>query len=33
VLLGEPLVALQVAGGAVVLAAIYLAQRGSKGAQ
>lgn len=33
VLLGEPLVALQVAGGAVVLAAIYLARRGSKGAE
>jgi drug/metabolite transporter (DMT)-like permease len=29
VLLGEPLVALQVAGGAVVLAGIYLARRGS----
>jgi drug/metabolite transporter (DMT)-like permease len=28
-LLGEPLVALQVAGGAVVLAGIYLARRGS----
>jgi len=33
VLLGEPLVALQVAGGAVVLVAIYLARRGSKGAE
>jgi len=33
VLLGEPLVALQIAGGAVVLVAIYLARRGSKGAQ
>jgi drug/metabolite transporter (DMT)-like permease len=33
VLLGEPLVALQVAGGAVVLAGIYLASRGSKGTQ
>jgi drug/metabolite transporter (DMT)-like permease len=33
VLLGEPLVALQVAGGAVVLGAIYLARRGSKGAE
>jgi len=32
-LLGEPLVALQVAGGAVVLAGIYLASRGSKGTQ
>ncbi len=30
-LLGEPLVALQVAGGAVVLAAIYLARRASRG--
>jgi len=30
-LLGEPLVALQVAGGAVVLAGIYLAHRGAKG--
>ena len=29
VLLGEPLVALQVAGGVVVLAGIYLARRGS----
>jgi drug/metabolite transporter (DMT)-like permease len=29
VLLGEPLVALQIAGGAVVLAGIYLARRGS----
>ena len=28
-LLGEPLVALQFAGGAVVLAGIYLARRGS----
>jgi len=33
VLLGEPLVALQFAGGAVVLAAIYLARRGSKGSE
>lgn len=33
VLLGEPLVALQIAGGAVVLVAIYLARRGSKGAE
>lgn len=33
VLLGEPLVALQVAGGAVVLAGIYLASRGSKGSE
>jgi drug/metabolite transporter (DMT)-like permease len=32
-LLGEPLVALQFAGGAVVLAAIYLARRGSKGSE
>lgn len=32
-LLGEPLVALQVAGGAVVLAGIYLARRGSKGTE
>jgi drug/metabolite transporter (DMT)-like permease len=31
VLLGEPLAALQIAGGAVVLAGIYLANRGSKG--
>ena len=30
ILLGEPLVALQVAGGAVVLAGIYLAHRGSR---
>ena len=29
VLLGEPLVALQIVGGAVVLAGIYLARRGS----
>ncbi len=29
VLLGEPLAALQIAGGAVVLAGIYLARRGS----
>jgi len=29
ILLGEPLVALQIAGGAVVLAGIYLARRGS----
>jgi len=29
VLLGEPLVALQIAGGVVVLAGIYLARRGS----
>jgi drug/metabolite transporter (DMT)-like permease len=29
-LLGEPLIALQIAGGAVVLAGIYLAQRGSR---
>jgi drug/metabolite transporter (DMT)-like permease len=33
ILLGEPLVALQFAGGAVVLAAIYLARRGSKGSE
>ena len=33
ILLGEPLVALQIAGGAVVLAAIYLARRGSKGTE
>lgn len=33
VLLGEPLAALQFAGGAVVLAAIYLARRGSKGSE
>lgn len=33
VLLGEPLVALQVAGGVVVLAGIYLARRGSKGTE
>ncbi|MDA1118246.1 MAG: DMT family transporter [Proteobacteria bacterium] len=33
VLLGEQLVALQVAGGAVVLAGIYLARRGSKGTE
>ena len=33
VLLAEPLVALQIAGGAVVLAGIYLARRGSKGTQ
>jgi drug/metabolite transporter (DMT)-like permease len=32
-LLGEPLVPMQVAGGAVVLVAIYLARRGSKGAE
>jgi len=32
-LLGEPLAALQVAGGAVVLAGIYLANRGSKGTE
>jgi len=32
-LLGEPLVALQVAGGAVVLAAIYLARRSSRGTE
>jgi drug/metabolite transporter (DMT)-like permease len=32
-LLGEPLVALQFAGGAVVLAGIYLAGRGSKGSE
>lgn len=32
-LLGEPLVALQVAGGAVVLAGIYLAHRGAKSAE
>ena len=32
-LLGEPLVALQVAGGAVVLAAIYLARRSSRGSE
>lgn len=32
-LLGEPLAAPQVAGGAVVLAAIYLARRGSKGSE
>jgi drug/metabolite transporter (DMT)-like permease len=32
-LLGEPLVALQVAGGAVVLAAIYLARRASRGTE
>jgi len=29
ILLGEPLVPLQVAGGAIVLAGIYLARRGS----
>lgn len=33
VLLGEPLVALQVAGGVVVLAGIYLARRGSRGTE
>ena len=33
VLLGEPVVALQVAGGAVVLVGIYLARRGSKGSE
>jgi len=33
VLLGEPLVALQVAGGIVVLAGIYLARRSSKGTE
>jgi drug/metabolite transporter (DMT)-like permease len=33
VLLAEPLGALQFAGGAIVLAGIYLARRGSKGAQ
>lgn len=33
VLLAEPLGALQIAGGAVVLAGIYLARRGSKGAE
>ena len=33
VLLGEPLVVLQVAGGAVVLAAIYLARRSSRGTE
>jgi drug/metabolite transporter (DMT)-like permease len=32
-LLGEPLVALQVAGGAVVLAGIYLARRSSRGTE
>lgn len=32
-LLGEPLVALQVAGGSVVLVAIYLARRASKGTE
>lgn len=32
-LLGEPLVALQVAGGGVVLAAIYLARRASRGTE
>jgi drug/metabolite transporter (DMT)-like permease len=32
-LLGEPLVALQVAGGSVVLAGIYLARRSSKGTE
>ena len=32
-LLGEPLAALQFAGGAVVLAGIYLANRGSKGTE
>lgn len=32
-LLGEPLVALQVAGGVVVLAAIYLARRASRGTE
>ena len=31
VLLGEPLVALQIAGGVVVLVGIYLARRGSQG--
>jgi drug/metabolite transporter (DMT)-like permease len=33
VLLGEPLVALQVAGGVVVLAGIYLARRSSRGTE
>ncbi len=33
VLLAEPLVALQIAGGAVVLAGIYLASRGSNGTE
>jgi drug/metabolite transporter (DMT)-like permease len=32
-ILGEPLVALQVAGGSVVLAAIYLARRASRGTE